>query len=191
MSTGLCKNSVYCCNRLYPPSPWQAEGSFTNYVDQILSKIDHLPVDIGKGIYLSTIIKENLTLPVAPTYLVLSTSFVNDPWRGLWWPPYPGISDHVPFFYFLSSPWLPTYLSVFLSTVKWGQTVFDFAIFFLIYLAHRIQQLISKLRITNLNFHDFFERLEQVSQILLGYCIFRGNSNFVISELVVGPGEQK
>jgi hypothetical protein len=55
MSTGLCKNSVYCCNRLYPPSPWQAEGSFVNCLDQILS-ITYWPPTYC----LLTLVKENL-----------------------------------------------------------------------------------------------------------------------------------
>ena len=107
-------------------------------------------------------------LQVPPTYLVLSTSFVNDPWRGLWWPPYPGISDHVPFFYFLSSPWLPTYLSVFLSTVKGSQNYFNFA-FFNYYTYLYILFIGSNNQIRNYESKCswfFFERLDRVSQIL-------------------------
>ena len=43
---------------------------------------------------------------------------------------------------------------------------------------------------TNLNFHEFFfDQLKQVLQVCL-FCVETPNSGFVVSEVVVGSGEQ-
>ena len=60
------------------------KGAFTNYVDNIFPVIDHLPTpdDINEGIPCTVIGKSLHTVEIsstAPTYLLLSTYFVNDP----------------------------------------------------------------------------------------------------------------
>ena len=88
-----CQSHLYPVTTMWHRSPSSScvvsfsplhKGAFKYYVDNILPMIDHLPTpdDICEGIP-CTVIGESLhTVEIsstAPTYLVLSTYFVNEP----------------------------------------------------------------------------------------------------------------
>ena len=88
-----CQSHLYPVTTMWHRSPSSScvvsfsplhKGAFTNYVDNIFPIIDHLPTpdDINEGIPCTVIGKSLHTVEIsstAPTYLLLSTYFVNDP----------------------------------------------------------------------------------------------------------------